>query len=968
MNKFVIINKEEFKVNNDEFNNIKHEEFNNLNIIESLGLFERLTSFLIELGKLFKKPNIAFFNIDHGGYIPIKCSTVFNNIFIHNKTDNHLDNIVINIYKHKISNVVLCNPTTLGLFYSQDIMFYNDRTKQIKFEESILIFISDSVIKSETKHVYNLKNTDFYIYIPEKKFNSFINEFYYFIENDNFILNYDNLINFTMIVKDAGDDFKNILIKNLPLIDRWTILDTGSTDNTINIINEVLIGKKKGKLYKEPFLNFKDSRNRCLELAGLDCKFLMMLDDTYIIDGDLRSFLNIVRGDQFSDSFSLFIKSNDVCYTSNRIIKSESRLRYIYKIHEVINPDNNMNVMVPYNYANIFDIRSEFMEKRTMNRKLYDIELLNQEFLENPNDPRCLYYLGQTYNLLNKQELALKYFLKRIQHPVQGFLQEKIDACFEAARISNFQLKKNWEECEKLYLQSYEMDKTRGDALYFIGIHYYLETQNEQENKNIAYRYMKKCFELGYPEHCHYSLKPSLYFYFLPKFLSYLCYIHNDFITGKKCSELFLEKNKSYLEGVIPFKECFKENDYRTMKSWYDIFNMLEYIPNYNIILKNNYSKPLLIFMSDGGFENWTGKDILNKGVGGSETFTIQMSKNIQDSEMFQVIVFCRCYENDIFEGVEYRRIEELFSFIFENKVHTCIIGRYSEYLPLISKSNVEYIYMIAHDLDFTGNVIPMCSKLKNIFCLSEWHTKYFLNMYPILKDITKTFEYGIDKFIEDEQIEDEQIENKKLHKNKLIFIYSSFPIRGLLPLLQMWPKILEKYPESILHIHSDIDGTWSNNMRPLEMQEIKNLLSKYRNNTLLNQSLKYHGWTCKDLLYKHWKEADIWFYPCTYKETFCHTALEAAISKTFIITTNLAGLINTVGDRGILINIESNTDFYNKEFQNNALEVVFNSIDNLKLRYELVEKNYKWVCEKSWKSRANNLLKEYIFPTLNLK
>ncbi len=33
------------------------------------------------------------------------------------------------------------------------------------------------------------------------------------------------------------------------------------------------------------------------------------------------------------------------------------------------------------------------------------------------------------------------------------------------------------------------------------------------------------------------------------------------------------------------------------------------------------------------------------------------------------------------------------------------------------------------------------------------------------------------------------------------------------------------------------------------------------------------------------WKTADIWFYPCTFMETFCLTALEAAKSKTFVIT-----------------------------------------------------------------------------------
>jgi tetratricopeptide (TPR) repeat protein len=223
--------------------------------------------------------------------------------------------------------------------------------------------------------------------------------------------------------------------------DTFIILDTGSTDNTIDIINKVLVGKKKGKLYTEPFINFRDSRNRCIDLAGKDCKFIVMLDDTYIIKGNLRIFLNDVRGDQFSDSFSLFIESDDVSYCSNRIIKSDKQLRYIYKIHEVINPKNNMNVIVPYIHSYIFDHRSDYMEKRTFDRKNYDLKILFEEVKENPDDPRALYYIAQTYNVIGKYDIALEYYLKRVNHPVTGFLQEKIDACFEAARMANFKLK-----------------------------------------------------------------------------------------------------------------------------------------------------------------------------------------------------------------------------------------------------------------------------------------------------------------------------------------------------------------------------------------------------------------------------------------------------------------------------------------------------------------------------------------------
>ena len=184
----------------------------------------------------------------------------------------------------------------------------------------------------------------------------------------------DNLLGVLFMIKNEENSIKKSIESISKYIKDIIVFDTGSTDNTIDIIKKVLVGKKKGELFQEPFINFRDSRNRCLDLAGKKSKFLLTLDDTYIIKNDLRNFLNVVRGDQFSDSFSFYIKSNDVEYTSNRIIKSESGLRYKYKIHEVISPKNNVNVIIPIHASYIFDFRSDYMENRTMERKQYDLK------------------------------------------------------------------------------------------------------------------------------------------------------------------------------------------------------------------------------------------------------------------------------------------------------------------------------------------------------------------------------------------------------------------------------------------------------------------------------------------------------------------------------------------------------------------------------------------------------------------
>ena len=701
-----------------------------------------------------------------------------------------------------------------------------------------------------------------------------------------------------------------------------------------------LVGKKKGQLYCEPFVNFRDTRNRCLELAGKTCKYTLMLDDTYIIEDDLRNFLNVVRGDQFADSHSLYIKSNDSEYVSNRIVKTDRNLRYIYKIHEVINNANNKNVIVPMNISRILDYRCDYMETRTINRKQYDIQLLLEELEEDPDDPRHLYYLGQTYNVLCNFEIAYEYFIKRVEHPNEGFLQEKIDACFEAARNANFNLDKPWPVCEALYLKSYEMDKTRPDSLYFLGIHY-----NEAKNYEKAFFYFKEAFRVGYPIHAQYSLKPTLSFHFLPKFLPVMCYMFEDFSLGLSATTLFLQNNKP------------DADQYTAIVSWHKIFENLAKMPPLGILQSSPNTKPYLCFVADGGFEPWTGCDILTKGVGGSETYIIEMARHIQAQGTFQVVVFCNCLKHTFFEDVIYYQLNKYFSFVRENRVHSCIVSRFSEYLPVAFKSRIENVYMVLHDLTPSGCVIPIDPKLKKIFCLTEWHVEHMSSQFPQLKHLLTHFYYGIDVDKFNVSLTHTPIEQFK-------FIYSSFPNRGLLQLLKMWHRIYSAEPRASLHIYSDINGKWVNSVAGKEMVEIQKLLQMY-NKKPNRMNVYYHGWVSKKELADAWLTSDIWFYPCTFAETFCLTALEAALTKTFAITSNLAALNNTVDNRGILIHGDPTTE----EWQNMALTSVLSYMTSAfsQKKNELVEKNYQWAKQLSWKNQATRLLNEHLLEKTSM-
>ena len=143
-------------------------------------------------------------------------------------------------------------------------------------------------------------------------------------------------------------------------------------------------------------------------------------------------------------------------------------------------------------------------------------------------------------------------------------------------------------------------------------------------------------------------------------------------------------------------------------------------------------------------------------------------------------------------------------------------------------------------------------------------------------------------------------------------------------------------------------------------MALIKRLLNTYleRNNGL---GIYYYGWVDKQKLADAWITSDIWFYPCTFMETFCLTALEAASSKTFVVTNDLAALQNTVGNRGVVISGDPTTETWKEQ----ALQKIFYYIDetNKNEKQKLIEMNYNWSNTLSWENQAKNLIDNYIYP-----
>lgn len=922
----------EYMVRPDEYLPYTHPEYNFLKLHHDLGLHERLIGLIERIRDCFgveEAVGLVSFDTRFGGFIPIRLGDSYSEVFLVNTPPGHQMDIISNMGNRE-SNIRFVE----GMYRLPERGVAMSLTAGIAGAGVCICPVRRALEPGE--EVFVLGATGFYVYVTAALIDAFERVFHFYIGEDG-VLSYDNLIHACFMIKDAGSGFEDVLIENLPFIDRWTILDTGSTDGTIDTIRRVLGGKKDGELYCEPFIDFGSSRNRLLELAGKRCKYTIMLDDTYILRGGFREFLEQTRSDHYASSFSLNVHSGDMIYGSNRVLKTARGLRYIYRIHEVISPHDNINVMIPDEVAFIEDRESAYMEKRTMGRKREDLRMLFEDMEEDPNDPRVYYYIAQTYSLLGDDNKAYEYFLKRGRMTNAGFLQERFDAIFEAARIANFKLKKTWVECEALYEEASRIDGSRPEPHYFIGIHHMMSGATR-----VAYARLRDAFLLGYPAHCQYSLRPTISFHFVPKFLARLCYNMEDYGLGRDACTLFLSCNKR------------GDDDYDEVVSWAQIYDKLLLLQKHRDVKPSIPLKPILCFHADGGFHPWTGSDILTRGMGGSETCIIEMARHIQRTGRFDVRVFCNTpdKEQEEFEGVVYHHLDEYYRFIRANYIHTVIVSRFSEYLPATFRGFVENAYLILHDLTPSGIVIPLDKRLKRVFCLTDWHVDYFTNTFPQLKNMTSSLYYGLDGY------------DFPVKKEKYSFIYSSFPDRGLLELLKMWQQIYEAQPHATLHIYSDIHHPWTERVAPEKMREIRALIASFETGDKNRSGIRYHGWVSKKELEMAWRSAHIWFYPCVFLETFCLTALEAARSRTVVVSNHLGALRETIGDRGIIIDGDPATEAWREE----ALRALLPILQDLDDGSRLVRSNYEWSLALTWEGQAGVLLDVVLQEELEYK
>lgn len=273
------------------------------------------------------------------------------------------------------------------------------------------------------------------------------------------------LLGLAMIVKNEAKRIQTVLASYRPFIDAWTILDTGSTDGTQDLIRRDLAGIP-GTLHEEPFVDFATSRNRALELHGTSTVFSIMPNGDVLEGGaELVSFLEGHRLDLLSGSYRVRIAPGH--YYHPLVMRTGMGWRYKWRTHEcAMGP--NTGPQIPG--VTVFRDRGARSSAEWRARWSRDLDLLNRDLTEDPNDPRPYFYLGQTHECLGQYAQALAFFEKRSQ--MGGYFDEVFEAKFRIGKMMD-KVGRPWPEVQQAYLDAHAHDPRRAEPLYAIAEHWH---------------------------------------------------------------------------------------------------------------------------------------------------------------------------------------------------------------------------------------------------------------------------------------------------------------------------------------------------------------------------------------------------------------------------------------------------------------------------------------------------------------
>lgn len=351
----------------------------------------------------------------------------------------------------------------------------------------------------------------------------------------------------TMIVKNESKCIEKCLESVSKYIDYWVICDTGSTDNTRDIVKNFFRKKNiPGKLYEDEWINFGHNRTLSLQRAKDKSQYSFVMDADDILEGELY----IPPGDY--TNFSINIHYNNLNYSRKQIFNNKLNWKYIGVIHEY--PEfANSNVKMKMLTLQDCMIQASTTGSRNDNffeKYNNDKQLLLEGIKNEPKNSRYYFYLANTcYDLCEYTDCIL-YYSTRIE--MGGFEEEIYYSKYRMAMA--YMNLFDFSKAKPYFLEAFYSRPTRLEALYEIVKYYRVHSPAEGYNYGLLGYY--SCMNI--PDDILFINKSIHKFSFLDEFAVCSYYANNHKLAIELNNKILDSYNSTTSSFTIDIKRIKK--------------------------------------------------------------------------------------------------------------------------------------------------------------------------------------------------------------------------------------------------------------------------------------------------------------------------------------------------------------------------------------------------------------------------
>lgn len=361
-----------------------------------------------------------------------------------------------------------------------------------------------------------------------------------------FKMSSDIKICLNMIVKNESKVIKRCLDSISSVADDIIISDTGSTDNTIEIMeNWIKEHGKNGKIVSHDWLNFEHNRNLSLNAAKEWIKERDHEGKWYILFIDADDYL-VLTSDKLKDTvsklsldqYSIDMKCGNSTYSRVFMIKVTDNVEWNWSgvLHETLmgvpNSYTRGYLKLGYIQASREGARSQDVMKYMKDALILEEELKNNDWTSTRN----VFYLAQSYRDYGGKyflKMAEKLYIKRFE--MGGWAEERYLSLVEAGKARWNRGKMDHKTIE-LFIKAFNFRSTRLEAPYYIVRYYRMKDLHV-----MGYTFGKSLLELPYTNDVLFVAEDIHKWRFMDELSICACWAADKTLYRELCEKILLQ-------------------------------------------------------------------------------------------------------------------------------------------------------------------------------------------------------------------------------------------------------------------------------------------------------------------------------------------------------------------------------------------------------------------------------------------